>query len=70
MNKDKSSLIKDITWANNTLGVKFHSTKDKVYEYEDVPLADYNKLCSAKSIGAHFCSHIKPKFNLKKSKKD
>jgi hypothetical protein len=61
----KSSNVKSIGHdGKSTLEVEF--THGGIYQYTKVPLSKYNRLITAKSIGAHMNEHIIPKHKGKK----
>lgn len=56
----KSSNIARLGWHDGTLHVEFSG--GGLFSYAGVSSAMYNELLLAKSIGAHFAQHIRPKF--------
>lgn len=55
----KSSNIARLGWNDGVLHVEF--SNGGLFSYSGVTNAMYNGLLSAKSIGAHFSKHIRPK---------
>lgn len=56
----KSSNIAELGWNDGILHVKF--SNGGLFSYSGVSNQLYNELLGAKSIGAHFAKHIRPKF--------
>lgn len=59
-----SSNIKSIDYKNNNLIVEY--LKGSKYEYKEVPLGIYNRLCEAESKGRFINSEVKGKFDFRK----
>lgn len=55
----KSSNIAELGWNDGVLHVKF--SNGGLFSYSGVTSQAYNGLLGAKSIGAHFAKHIRPK---------
>jgi len=58
----ESKLLRNIEYdpERKELYATFHS--GKLYAYKDVPLAVWQQLIQAPSVGSHFLKNIKPKF--------
>jgi hypothetical protein len=66
--KDRSCVISD---SSNIKWVEYDRTHHKlqvafsnggVYQYDDVPPRVFGELVSAESVGKHFASHVRPKY--------
>ena len=55
----KSSNIAKLGWHDGVLHVEF--SNGGRFSYSGISNAAYNELLGAKSIGAHFAKHIRPK---------
>lgn len=55
----KSSNIAKLGWNDGVLHVEF--SNGGRFSYSGIDSAAYNELLNAKSIGAHFAKHIRPK---------
>lgn len=56
-----SSNISEVSWADDTLYIKFAKHGD-VYRYSGVPFDAYTALVQAESVGKHFHAAIKPNY--------
>ncbi len=56
----KSSNIAELGWNDGVLHVKF--SNGGLFSYSGVTSQAYDELLKAKSIGAHFAKHVRPKF--------
>ncbi len=56
----KSSNIAKLGWNDGVLHVEF--SNGGLFSYAGVSNQLYNELLGAKSIGAHFAKHVRPKF--------
>lgn len=56
----KSSNIAKLGWHDGVLHVEF--SNGGLFSYAGVSNQLYNELLNAKSIGAHFAKHVRPKF--------
>lgn len=58
----QSSNVDVVGWENETLFVRFK--KGATYVAPEVPFDEYNALVSAPSVGIHYNSNIKSRFNV------
>ncbi|GAB2517081.1 KTSC domain-containing protein [Paramicrobacterium agarici] len=64
MNRDpvQSSNISSVGYddASQTLEIEFN--KGGIYQYFDVPIAEYNELMRAESVGTYFSANIRTSY--------
>lgn len=64
--KVNSTVIKEVSWDNNTLKVELHNGSS--YDYEGVSRYTAQALSNSKSVGKYFLKKIKNKYPTKKVK--
>lgn len=57
--KEKSSFITALGYDTGTLTLRVEVRGDIVYEYVNVPLAEYTAFAAAESLGTYFNAHVK-----------
>lgn len=60
----KSSNLVAVSFANNTLHIRFHS--GRLYVFFNVPQAVFEGLMSAPSKGKYFHSHIRDRYSYQR----
>ena len=62
----QSSVLRAITYDDDTRTLEVHFHSGRVYDYFDVPLETYEALLTAPSIGTYFNQMIKPQFQCER----
>jgi hypothetical protein len=57
-----SSTISSVGYDPDTFVLEIEFLNGSVYQYFDVPSAEYDQLVSAPSVGSYFSSAIKPTY--------